>query len=168
MAKLSWQRIAKHSTGIPGARNGTTWNPPPLEIDEARRLLLYLENRQVLYNDIILETGNQVMSSVQGMREHLDHKLQEREIDPNSKLATIAGDMQEACRTFVNAARKHRWSSPAFYGQKLRSDAQWVAALETFRARLGRCVARLAVEYHLNVERELASILPLEGPADHI
>jgi hypothetical protein len=165
MAKLSWQRIAKHSTGIPNVA-GATWNPPTSEMNVAKKLLFYLEDRGVLYNDLIIEAGEQVESSAREMRGHLRRKLQEK-IEPNSRLADIARDMQAACRAFLDETKRHRPGSPGYLGQGWRSDSQWVAALGAFRVQLGRCIARLAVEYHLNVEGKLVSILSLGAQAHH-
>lgn len=163
MARISWQDIAKDITGITIAGKGVTRRPLKLEVDAAKRLLIELENRRVLYNDLIIETGEQVERSVREVRKLLGYML--KEIDLNSKLFTIARDMQVACRKFLNAVQRERPWSPAYLGQAPRSSAGWDAALEAFRAQLGRCVARLAVEYHLDLEGELVSILPLE-PAD--
>jgi hypothetical protein len=58
MEKISWRDIAKDSTGITISGNGVTRRPPKLEVDEAKRLLINLENRGVLYDDLIIEAGS--------------------------------------------------------------------------------------------------------------
>lgn len=128
MAKISWQHIAKHITGISisaaGFGVGVTWKPTTPEEDEAKRLLFYLEDRRVLYNDFMIESDLGAKSSVKEMREDLGHMLQEKKIDPDSHLAKIAREMQAACRAFVDVAERQRPRSRAYPGEAPRPNAR--------------------------------------------
>ena len=64
--KRSFREIANRITGfeIPVFGGGVSWNPPTLDIEVARRMLTYLEDRRALYRPYDCETASYVVQSI--------------------------------------------------------------------------------------------------------
>lgn len=150
---------ARRITGISIPFGGLQWaDPGPSDAEIVRRFLLLLEDRRVLYNAMDLEVVSQVERSVHEIREECTRTLQALAPDVFAVLPVRA--IREAARRFHNDqneefrffddAWRHRNGSPGFF-----------TALGAFRAAVGQQVALLAAHYDLDVEGDLATVLPV-------
>lgn len=149
---------ARRITGISSPFGGLQWSDPgPSDAEMVRRFLLFLEDRRVLYNPMHLEVTHQVEHSIHEIREECTKTLQA--LTPGAFGALPIRTIREASRRFHDDQNEgfrffdDRWpgrdGSPGFF-----------MALGSYRATVGQQVALLAAHYDIDVEGDLASVLP--------
>lgn len=150
---------ARRITGISLPFGGLQWaDPGPSDAEIIRSFLLFLEDRRVLYNPMYLEVTHQVEHSIHEIRQECTKTLQA--LTPNAFGTLPIRTIREASRRFHDDQNESfrffddRWSgrdgSPAFF-----------MALGAYRATVGQQVALLAAHYDIDVEGDLASVLPV-------
>ena len=98
--KLKGKAIASRLTGISCPIAGINWEPPVDEQEKARKLIVFLSDRRVLYNPFHMEIGDYVIDSVLRIRERLIHDLEEIRSDSVLRESLLA--MSAACRKFMD------------------------------------------------------------------
>ena len=154
--KLS--EIISRLNGISTPVGGVSWTPPQPDVTVARRVLVFLEDRRVLYYPSEAETPKYCVASVIEIRRFLTDQLAAGGIADD--LAGPLRAMRAACRKFLSeidadeAARERPWLG----------SAGWVfnQALGEMRGVFGIHIAQLAVRYGLDVPDPLAAILPAD------
>ena len=160
--KVMARSLAHRLTGFSIPIFGVQWNPPADEQDIVRRLLRALEDRRVLYVPYHLEVPNEVTTSVLRIRDILTATSQEL---PNGSAAVgSVRAMRAACRRFLDEPRvEYRNLHPHFRSSWETRDEfgpGFFTALGELRATFGTHIAALACQYGIDVEEELAEILP--------
>jgi hypothetical protein len=150
---MKFREIAKRITGFSTPIFGVSWNPDNTERDIARKVISYLEDRRVLYAPFDMEYTPHCIQSVLQMREFLTSEI--GAAPENTVLLSSLRAMRAACRKFQNQTGDHRQIG-RFPSGEING------ALGELRAAIGIHVARMAVAYGIDVEKELASILPEE------
>lgn len=152
--KIKYKQIAKSLTGFSTPFFGVSWNPPETDRDIVRKLITFLEDRRALYNPYNIETPMFVDQSLLEVRKKLTDTLQR--IGDNPNISPHLRAMRAACRKYLNEVSNQ--SRPRFQYREFET----FAALGELRALFGIHVAQLAVKYGIDIEEELASILPIE------
>ena len=152
--KIKYKQIAKSLTGFSTPFFGVSWNPPETDRDIVRKLITFLEDRRALYNPYNIETPMFVDQSLFEIRKELTDTLQR--IGDNPNISPHLRAMRAACRKYLNEVSNQ--SRPRFHYREFET----FAALGELRALFGIHVAQLAVKYGIDIEEELASILPIE------
>ena len=158
---MKFQNIIHRLTGISCPVFGVSWNPPETDISRAKRIITFLEDRRVLYNPASMELPDHCVRSVIEIRQHLTSEL--GQLDNDAELAKSLRAMRAACRKFLNLTQDNeRGRDIIRYGHHHGHWANWEfnGALGEMRGVFGIHLALLATEYGLDVEDELASILP--------
>lgn len=141
---------------------GIQWTPPADEREIVRGLLTALEDRRVLFVPYHLEVVSQVTSSVLQMRESLTKTLQA--LPETSRAVGSIRAMRIACRRFLEGPKPDFRNLMRWHGGRHADDGEgspsFFVALGELRATFGTHIAALAYQYGLDVEPELASILP--------
>jgi hypothetical protein len=160
---VKFSEIAGRITGFSTPIFGVSWTPPQVDVDVARGVLVYLEDRRVLYSPYEAEVPDHCIASVLEIRRFLTEQLARGGIADELAAPLVA--MRAACRKFLDAlpdrraARRHmdEWGTPG-----------WVfnQALGEPRGVFGVHVAQLAVRYGIDVPDPLVSILPLDAERD--
>ena len=148
--KIAAKSLAHRLTGFSLPFFGVQWTPPADEREIIRGLLTALEDRRVLFVPYHLEVVSQVTSSVLQMRELLTETLQA--LPETARAAGSIRAMRSACRKFLEEPH------PDFGDEE--GSPPFFVALGELRATFGTHVAALAYQYGIDVEGELASILP--------
>jgi len=149
---------ARRITGISTPFGGFQWaDSGPSDTEIVRKFVLFLENRRVLYNAMDLEVVSQVEGSIHQIRAECTKALQV--LPPQAFAAVPIRAIREAGRRFHNDQNEdfrffddrwhHRDGSPGFF-----------TALGAFRAAVGQQVALLAAHYDIDIEGDLAAVLP--------
>lgn len=152
------KEILKRITGFSTPVFGISWNPDNTERDHAREVIAYLEDRRVLYNPNEFEIPEHCVDSVIQIRAFLTKKI--GELGQDSELSISLRAMRAACRKLLDrmypgidliqfrAGPDHyqRWALHIFIGE--------------LRAVFGFHIARIAVVYGIDIESDLASIIP--------
>lgn len=155
---LDYREVFSRLTGISTPFFGVSWSPPESEREAARRLIVYLEDRRVLFEPSEMEVPRYCLHSIMEIRQRLTDGLG-RVSDEESVLAESLRAMRAACRKFLRqlgdprvvefGGRDGHWASWEFNG-----------ALGELRNGFGTHLARLVVAYGLTIEDDLARILP--------
>ena len=166
--KIAFQKLASRLTGVSAFGFGANWRAPEHDAETVRNLIHFLEDRRALYVDYCLEIPEQVDRSLIKTREELTAALQQ--LPDGSPAADPIKMMRAAARKFLNrqyprfvhlGGHDSGWRGP-------KVDPEFFAALGELRAIFGREIATLAYLYRVDVEAELASILPPDSNAsDH-
>jgi len=151
--KVPFKKIAKSLTGISTPVFGISWNPPETEREIVRKLLVFLEDRRTLYNPYNIETTMFVDQSLIEIRKELTSTLQR--IGDNPDISPHLRAMRAACRKYLNEVGDQ--TRPRFSYR----DFEVFASLGELRTIFGIHIAQLAVKYGIDIEQELASILPM-------
>lgn len=152
-----YQEIARRITGVSCPIFGISWTAPEGEVTVARRVLTFLEDRRVLYAPTEMEVPFHCVQSVAGVREYVTQEL--NAAPRGSVLDQALRTVRQACRAFMNEIDDEVMAHAAC----VRHYANWrfSSALGRLRAAVGIQVARLASTYGLDVEDDLASVIPL-------
>lgn len=136
---------------------GIRWNAPPIEADEAKNIVLYLENKRVLFSPANMEDAGHCAQSVIEIRSELTEVL--RALPSNSKLAKPLKRMRKACQAFSDKLGHPKFSQFDYPVQTSILERELLRLRET----CGVPVAEIAVAYGLDVDDGLASIIPFNN-----
>ncbi len=156
---MKFAEIANRLTGISCPIFGISWNPTEVDVTKARRILAFLEDRRVLYAPSEMESPDHCVQSVLKIRDFLTAEL--GNLDSSDELSISLRAMRISCRKFLNTV-----SDPSNeiirYGGHHGHWANWVftGALGEMRGVFGIHLAKIAAQYGLDVEDDLATILP--------
>lgn len=153
---MRFDEIASRVTGLSCPIFGVSWTPPEPDRKIAQRVMTFLEDRRVLYSPSEVEVPAHCVDSVLQIRHYLTHELQS--IERVSPLSAALRALRAACRKFLEAVGPmgHR------YGVIGNGYQDWVfiGALGELRGTFGVHLATVATSYGLDLEDELAAILP--------
>ena len=144
---LKYQEIASRLNGIQIPIFGVQWAPTEPDRKVVRDVLTVLEDRRVLYNPCAWELESEVNESVLRIREVLTEAIQR--LGQDSKATPAMRAMRAACREYLDGSR-HHFSHDLSIG------------LGRLRALFGLQIAFLAIQYGIDLEDDLASIIPPE------
>lgn len=161
---MKFSEIANRLTGISTPFGGASWQPAEMEIAAARRVIAFLEDCCVLYAPEEMEVASHCVQSVVEIRHRLSDEL--GKLDSGSELAASLRAMRAACRKFLDrVGTDGRDGIHHADGWGFRS---WTfgSALGELRGIFGIHVAKIAAAFKLDVDDQLASILPANADAD--
>jgi hypothetical protein len=144
---IRFKDIAARITGVSIPIFGISWNPPESEREVIREIFVFLEDRRVLYSPYFDEIESEVNESLLRIRDELTQAL--RRLSETSEAAHGLRAMRSACRTYLEMTTPFRHGPFAYPGE-----------LRNLRARFGFQLAHLAIQYGIDVEDDLAAILP--------
>lgn len=96
---MRFSDLASKLTGISCPLFGVSWNPAETQRNIARRIVIFLEGRRVLYEAYGSEALCQCIESVTKIKEYLTSELPA--IDDNSELSTYIRAMRKASNKFL-------------------------------------------------------------------
>ena len=147
------REIASRITGISTPIGGISWEPPKPDSVVARQLLLFLEDRRVLYQPAEVEMPEYCIESVLQIRQHLTDVLNSGGI--STELEEVLRGLRGVCREFLG-------HTDYMHGRPFAGLHDWMfnQALGQLRSAFGLQIARLAVTYKLEVPEPLTVTLP--------
>lgn len=154
---MKFERIYKNITGLSCPIFGIQWNAPPIEADVAKNIVLFLEDKRVLFNPADMEDAGHCAQSVSEIRSELTKGLQV--LPSHSNLAKSLRRMRKSCQDFSN-----KLGNPNFSQFDLPVQTS-ILERELFKLRekCGVSIAEIAVAYGLDVDDGLASIIPFNN-----
>lgn len=155
---MKFKELANRLTGISCPVFGISWNPIETECTIARRIIIFLEARRVLYSAYEYESVCPCITSVTEIRNYLTSELSN--IDENSKLNGYVRAMRTACNKFLSKCP----DKDEFRCRVCKPDNiyNWIftSAVGELRGVFGVMIGQIAKAYGLDVEDELAQIIP--------
>lgn len=148
--------------GVSTPIGGVSWTPPQSDVAVARRVLVFLEDRRVLYIPYEAEDPRHCVMSVLEIRAFLTQQLAAGGIGDD--LSGPLRAMRAACRKFLGEtgsghARRGGWGFDDVWARGA-SGWEFNQALGEVRGVFGIHIAQIAVRYGLDVPDTLAVILP--------
>ena len=156
---VKFREVVSRITGLSVPVFGVQWNPAEADCVVARRLLAFLEDRRVLYVACEMEVPQHCVASVLRIREFLTTEL--GKLNEERELAQNLRAMRAACRKFLATVETDDRRIIQF-GAERGHYASWVfnGAVGELRGVFGIHVAVIAASHGLDIEGELASIVP--------
>lgn len=157
---MKFKEIAKRLTGFSSPIFGVSWNPPESESNVAKRVIAELEDRRVLYNPTEMEMPDHCVQSVIEIRRMLSSEL--GAISNDSSLSNSLRAMRAACRKFLDTVGADE--RIIRFGAHAGHFASWQfnGAIGELRGVFGIHLAQIAAQHGLDIEDDLAFILPIE------
>jgi hypothetical protein len=156
---LKFKEIVNRLTGFSTPVFGISWNPPQTHIAVARRVITFLEDRRVLYNPYHMEDPRHCIESVIEIRQFLTAELSN--LSGDEELVQNLRAMRAACRKFLDTVQESD-GRRGFAGHFRSGSDSWIfnSALGELRGVIGIHIAALAAQHGLDIEGDLATILP--------
>jgi hypothetical protein len=125
------------------------------DADTARRVLLFLEDRRILWAERVAEDEAHCIASAIQIRHELTRELQQKTL--SAGMIGCLKAIRAACREFVDSAGPEGRNFWHAHG----CDAHpFALALGRLKALVGVQLALIVREFHLDVEPQLARALP--------
>ena len=156
---MKFSEILNRLTGVSTPIFGISWNPAKLDVAIARKVITFLEDRRVLYSPGQMEVPASCVQSVIEIRHFLTEQLSD--LNSSSELAMSLRAMRLACRKFLDTVGERK-DDIITHGFSPGHFASWVflGALGELRGVFGVQLAKIAAQHKLDIEDELAVILP--------
>lgn len=156
---MRFDEIASRVTGFSIPVFGVSWNPPEPEVVAARRVIAFLEDRRVLYVPSEMEVPQHCVMSVIEIRRFLSDEI--GRLGDGNDLGRSLRAMRAACRKFLGEVGPEDGDIIRFGGRP-GHYASWEfnGALGELRGVFGLHLARIATQYGLDIEDDIARILP--------
>ena len=154
---MHFKEILARITGVSVPIFGIQWQPTTPQIKVARDLMRELEDKRVLYRSEDLEGAHHCVYSVMDMRQKLTMSMQQ--VDTDDPLYKQLQKIRRASRSFCDVIGSPKFNeSPAPVQTALLNRE-----LAKFRQVVGSAVGAISIAYGLDIEDELASIIPFNN-----
>lgn len=156
--KMNFKEVANRITGISCPFFGVSWNPPEPERKVAKRVITYLEDRRVLYSPYELEVPMHCVESIIEVRRYLTNELGSTTKD--SEIEKSLKALRAACRKFLDKVGNN--TDTRYLRHPFDNISSWtfISGLGELRGVFGIHIAKMAVSYGIDIEKDLASIIP--------
>lgn len=151
---MHFKEILSHITGFSVPIFGIQWTPPQPEVKVARDLIRELEDRRVFYRPEEQEGHTYCLHSVTEIRHMVTEAL--KVIEPKTQIGKSLSVLRRASRNFCDAVGAPSFDAAPHPAQKSILSNE----LAKYRKAAGLEIGRIAIAYGLDVEDELASIIP--------
>lgn len=155
---MKFSEILKRLTGISTPVFGVSWNPAESERAVAKRIIAKLEDRRVLYSPSTVEVPEYCAQSVIEIRHLLSEEL--GKLDNETNIAKSLRAMRAACRKFLDSVGTDERIIRFGADQGHFASWEFIGAVGQLRGVFGIHLAQIAAQYGLDIEGELASIIP--------
>ncbi|WP_462247813.1 DUF6650 family protein [Ekhidna sp.] len=164
--KIRWQEIKSRLAGF--SLPDFNWEYSTTEKDYVRDLIIELEDKRVLYAEAALESIGGTIHSINELRTTLKTFLKTVG-NGTHELVITANDMQRACRKYLNSVEIINTDDTKyifFHNLSFHDQERVGLALGELRTIFGLHVGKLSVIYEIDIEEELASIIPMNNLND--
>ena len=148
---MKFTELANRLTGISCPVFGISWNPIDTERSIARRIIIFLEPRRVLYRELDYESLCPCITSVTEIKNYLTSELPN--VDEKSNLNGYIRAMLNKCPD------KKEFRCHACQPGTL-DNMIFTSAVGELRGVFGVMIGQIAKAYGIDVEDELADIIP--------
>jgi len=154
---MKFSELLHHITGISCPVFGISWQPAASERTIAKNIIIFLESRRVLYSAHAFEVISHAIQSVVDIKNFLTSVLQQ--IPDDTELNHYVRGMRIACNKFLNQCHGDRYEGVLLQNLTLE-NLIFISALGELRGTFGVMIGQIAKAYGIDVEDELAQIIP--------
>jgi hypothetical protein len=151
---MHFNEILSRITGVSVPIFGIQWQPVAPQVKVARDLMREFEDKRVLYRPGQTEGGDHCVSSVLDMRQSLTTAMQQ--VDADSPLYKQLQKIRRVCRDFCDVVGSPKFNAAPYPVQRSVLNRE----LTKLRQVAGSAIGAIAIAYGLDVEDELASVIP--------
>lgn len=155
---MKFTELANKLTGISCPIFGISWNPAETQRSIARRIIIFLEARRVLFGDYGDEALCQCIESVTKIKEYLTSELPA--IDDSSELNAYIRSMRKSCNKFLSCFPQNKQDKCRYCKERNPEYWYFVSTIGELRGVFGIMIGQIAKAYGLDVEDDLARIIP--------
>lgn len=155
---MRFSEIINRLTGISCPIFGVSWNPAETQRTVARRIIIYLEAKRVLYADFGDEAVCQCIDSVLDIKGFLTSELPN--IDEGSELDSYVRAMRTAANKFLSRFPKEKHSRCAMCRNGSVENWIFISTVGELRGIFGIMIGQISKAYGVDVEDDLAQIIP--------
>lgn len=155
---MKFTELANKLTGISCPIFGISWNPAETQRSIARRIIIFLEARRVLFGDYGDEALCQCIESVTKIKEYLTSELPA--IDDSSELNAYIRSMRKSCNKFLSCFPLNKQDKCRYCKERNPEYWYFVSTIGELRGVFGIMIGQIAKAYGLDVEDDLARIIP--------
>lgn len=141
-------------TGLGTPFGSLQWEPKDDDKEISRRVISLLEDRRLLYIDFYWEIPHECITSASRIREELTGLMANPDISPAH--AQQLKLLRSYFRTFMDTRDDH--------GRRYHMGHEpFSVALGELRAKVGQVIGDLAARFDLELEPDLATIVPIDA-----
>jgi hypothetical protein len=155
---MKFTEIAARLNSIGTPLFSVGWTPSKTDVEIARRIIRFLEDRRVLFNPCAVEEPHHCAESVLQIRAKVTAALEDA--GEGSELFKHLVAIRAACRKFLDSGHVDAADKFRFADRYSLHNSFFFMALGELRATIGQHVALMAVKWEIDVEKDLASVLP--------
>ncbi len=150
--RIPFKELANRLNGVNIGPIGVSWTPTELEIEKARRVIAFCEDRRILFAPYNWEMKQESVDSATEIREFLTDELGklERKSEFSKKLEVI----RKACRTFLNDLRTYEIEHDLHEYNMVHGAPR--KALDNLRKSCALSLLWIVFTFELDVEDDLA------------
>lgn len=162
-ARVQTQSLANRLAGVSILGFGASWKAPEPERVVVRDVITALEDKRALYSQAVWEEPAHVIKSVLHIRNELTSGL--KRVADGSPAKDALRIMRATCRTFLTltSTRALETSREMMGRGGMWEQEEFFTELGKLRAVFGQQLAVLGYLYGIDIEADLASILPPES-----
>lgn len=157
-ARVQSQSLLSRPGGISLFGVGMSWKAPEPERVVVRDVITALEDKRALFSTAAMEEYYHVIQSVLNMRADLTNGL--KRVGDGSPAKGAFRSMRAACRDFLDHTNGNEGEHRRFVPQGTWQQESFLIELGILRAVFGQQLAELGYLYGIDIEANLASILP--------
>jgi hypothetical protein len=154
---VRWNEIASRLNQVGFGTFAVGWTPSDADSTVARRVIRFLEDRRMLFNDCAEEDLSHCLQSAEQIRAFLTTEL--GKLSDDSPLLPYFRAMRKAAREFMDRFPHGAIHSRDWHDLSLR-DANLFIRLGQVRRDIGFQVALIAARWEIDVEDDLSKVLP--------
>lgn len=155
---MKFSEILNRLTGISCPIFGVSWNPTETQRTIARRIIIFLEAKRVLYADFGDEAVCHCVDSALEIKNFLTNELPN--IDEASELYSYVRAMRTATNKFLGRFPKGKQKRCVMCRGGSIENWIFISAVGELRGVFGIMVGQISKAYGIDVEDELAQIIP--------
>ena len=155
---MRFTEISNKLTGVSCPIFGISWNPSDTQRTIARRIIVFLEPRRVLYAPYGVEALCHCVESVSKIKDYLTTELQH--MDGNGELSMYTRAMRKACNKFLNVFPGDKQEKCRYCHIGNKENWIFVSSIGELRGIFGIMIGQISKAYGIDVEEDLAQIIP--------
>lgn len=167
---VSWKKLKERASQVTGFQipiigAGVSWQPKEADVTKAHKLFVFLEDKRVLFYEEEWEFMPHAIQSVMHIREYLVERIL-METDQDSPLYKSSKELRDACIEFLDLTQKLERTANGMLDWKQSNYRLMRIVLGQLRRRFGKELLNLSVLFEINVEDNLATIIPVSPNHD--